>query len=116
MRLFALALVACSSAHHVTTPDVAMPDAAPDAAAPLQWGERCGNGIDDDGDGLVDEDCAPSLFTGVFAHQVAQDPVLGQLSVRFVQTYRATKQPDANLIESDLGAIFAAGYVPHLNL
>ncbi len=116
-------LAACTAPPHVTPPDHARPsDASIDAATAISWGEICGNGIDDDGDGLVDEDCAPSLFTGVFAPEVAQDPALAQIEaitgrpLAVVQTYRATKQPDAGLVESDLGAIFTRGQVAHLNL
>jgi YD repeat-containing protein len=39
--------------------------AASGATARAQTAEICGNGIDDDGDGVLDEGCAPTLATGV---------------------------------------------------
>src|SRR4051812_10015203 len=53
-----------TSATSTTSPP---PKAPPDDDAPWSAGlEACGNEIDDDGDGLVDEECAPSFFIGVF--------------------------------------------------
>lgn len=99
-------------------------DAAADAApGALDYGERCDDGIDNDGDGRVDEDCAPSLFGGVFAPQVSADPGLATLedaagrSLGVLQTYRTTAtQVDLDRTYTDLIAIFARGQVPHLNI
>src|SRR5438067_13369593 len=119
-----IALLAACHAPHATSPDAALSDArtADASAAPPSWGERCGNGSDDDGDGLVDEDCPPSLFAGAFAPNVAADPALAEIEaatgrpLAVVQTYRATKPGDAAYITRDLAAIFARGQVAHLNV
>lgn len=101
-------------------PDPPHSDAAPDA--PINYGEACGNGIDDDGDGRVDEDCAPSLFGGVFAPNVSQDPSLATIedasgrALAVIQTYRSTTQVDLDRTYLDLTAIFTRGQVPHLNI
>ncbi|MGE5187335.1 MAG: glycosyl hydrolase [Acidobacteriota bacterium] len=118
MRVLWLVLAACGTAHHVFPPDAAS-DARGDGDAPLAWGERCGNGLDDDGDGLVDEDCTPSLFAGVFAPGVAADPALAQLEAAIgrplsvVQTYRSL---NSDAIGDDVTAIVARGFVAHLNV
>lgn len=118
-------------------PDAAMaapPMEGTDAAAPTATGgddapwasgvEECGNGIDDDGDGLIDEDCAPSLFVGVFApgggadlagggHVARIEKDLGRpLSV--VQTYRSTSALGAARAKQELGEIWKHGAVAHL--
>ena len=117
MRYAWIVLAACGRSSMIAAPDAPPPDSPP--APQVSWGERCGNGIDDDGDGLVDEDCAPSLFAGVFAPEVAADPALAQLEAAIgrplsvVQTYRALH---ADAIAPDLVAIFARGSVAHLNI
>ena len=118
-----LALAACGSpALH---PDAAPPagDGAPEAAyVDGPFGELCGNGVDDDGDGLVDEDCAPSLFAGVFAPLVAGDPALAAIEaatgrpLAVLQTYHSTSPAGVAKIGPDLAAIFARGQVAHLNI
>ena len=125
--LLVVAALGCSEPH-VAEPDASAPTrdaSAPDAdaaVAPVAYGERCGNGIDDDGDGLIDEDCPPSLFAGVFAPDVAADPAAAEIEaatgrpLSVLQTYRSTKPGDVDLIAPDLAAIFARGSVAHLNV
>lgn len=88
--------------------------------------ERCGNGIDDDRDGLIDEDCAPSLFLGWFppngsadldaagaSHVARVEADLGRkLSV--VQTYRSTTVIGATRAKAELERIWQHGAVAHL--
>ena len=130
--LVAIALAACghprAAAPVIDAPapgadapaDAAAPPA--DAATPLAYGERCGNGLDDDGDGLVDEDCPPSLFAGVYAPAVAADPALAPLEaaagrpLAVLQTYHSTSAAGVANIAPDLAAIFARGQVAHLNV
>lgn len=87
--------------------------------------ERCDGATDDDGDGRVDEDCSPSLFSGVFvpAGTGLTDPtVLDHLetdvgaTVPVIQTYRSTSTAGAANARADLEAIWARGSVPHLNV
>lgn len=146
-RLVLLALLSCSSAPAREAVDAPNPvaqdpsptlpvatdaglDATTDAAKPdddAPWDaklERCGNGIDDDGDGLVDEVCEPSLFVGMFApgggfdssgHAAKLSADLGHpLSV--VQTYRATSSFDTAKVGGELAAVWASGSTPHLYL
>ena len=96
---------------------------ADSATPPLSAQERCGDGIDNDGDGLVDEDCAPSLFAGVYAPGVAADPALAALegaaagpALSVLQTYHSTSAAGVARIAPDLAAIFARGQVAHLNI
>jgi hypothetical protein len=71
---------------------------------------------------LIDEDCAPSLFAGVFAPAVAADPALATIEaasmrpLSIIQTYRSTHASDTPAIGTDLAAIFARGQVAHLNI
>ena len=120
-RLVVVLLAACSGPHHAV-PDGATADASGDAAvAPTSWGERCGNGIDDDGDGLVDEDCT-GLFAGVYAPAVADDPALAMIEtaagrpLSVLQTYHSMSAAGVARIAPDLAAIFARGQVAHLNV
>lgn len=84
--------------------------------------ELCGNRADDDGDGLVDEDCAPSLFAGVYPPGGASDPELAALeaaaphAVRVVQTYRSMTTLGLGRLRTDLDAIWAHGSIPHANI
>lgn len=87
--------------------------------------ERCDGSLDDDGDGRVDEDCPPSLFSGVFvpAGTGLGDPtVLDHLeadagaTLPVIQTYRSTSAAGAANARADLEAIWARGSVPHLNV
>jgi len=116
-----LALLACGRSS-APSPDLVDPDAPPTPVA-LDYGEQCGDRVDNDGDGRVDEDCAPSLFGGVFAPQVSQDPGLAMLeaasgrALGVLQTYRTTAtQTDLDRTYTDLIAIFTRGQVPHLNI
>jgi hypothetical protein len=86
--------------------------------------EACGNGIDDDGDGLIDEDCAPSFFVGVFPPGGGDDLASGGHVARFeadlgrplavVQSYRSTSAAGAAVARAELGVIWAHGAVAHL--
>ena len=90
--------------------------------------EICGDGIDNNHNGLVDEDCPPSLFAGVFApnggddlgagagsHVLMMEADLGQpLSV--LQTYRGTATASQQAIGPDVVHIFAHGAAAHLNI
>jgi hypothetical protein len=111
--------------------DAAASDASEsDAAAdPGPWGasiERCGNGVDDDDDGEIDEDCARSLWAGLFAPGGGQDLQTGHLveaienasgrAMPIVQTYRSTSALGLSRIEPDLALIFAHGAAAHLNI
>lgn len=93
-----------------------------DAAAAPSYGERCGDGLDDDGDGLVDEDCAPRMFFGVYAPGVAGDAALGAIEaaaarpLAVLQTYHALSAAGIARTAPDLAAIFARGQVAHLNV
>ncbi len=88
--------------------------------------ERCGNGVDDDADTLVDEDCEPSFFVGFFppsggldlagGGHVARIEADAAVPVRVVQTYHGTSPAGVAKIPPDLAAIFAHGKVAHLNL
>ncbi len=119
-------LAACSSATSALDPDaagVSSFDASPsDAATNAPWGERCGNGLDDDNDGLADEDCAPSLFAGAFAPATASDPALAALEtaagrpLAVIQTYHSLSAQGIARTSPDLAAIFARGQVAHLNI
>jgi hypothetical protein len=87
--------------------------------------ERC-DGVDDDGDGVADEDCAPSLWGGAFppgggadlagAGTIARLEKDSGRAVSVVQTYHGTKPAGAAKIAPDLDAIWAHGATPHLNL
>lgn len=96
--------------------------AQPDPPSLQAYGERCGNDRDDDGDGLIDEDCEPSLFSGVFAPTVAADPALAAIeaaagrTLAVLQTYHSTSPAGVARIAPDLAAIFTRGQVAHLNL
>src|SRR5690242_9641688 len=110
-------MLGCSP-HGAIGPDaVDVPDAA---VTPVTYGERCGNGIDDDGDGLADEDCSPRLFVGAFAPAVAADPALAGFEAAIgaplavLQTYHSTSPAGVAKIAPDLAAIFARGQVAHL--
>ncbi len=111
-------------------PNDAGPDATADAAKAEDdspWDaklERCGNGIDDDGDGLVDEVCEPGLFIGMFApgggfdtsgHAAKLSTDLGH-PISVVQTYRATSSFDTAKVGGELAAVWASGSTPHLYL
>lgn len=121
-----VALAACSSGTSTQMPDAGAAsslDGSTDAAeAPRPWGERCGDGTDDDADGLADEDCTPSLFAGMFAPQVSADPALTALEtaanrpLRVVQTYHSLSTLGIARTAPDLAAIFARGQVAHLNV
>jgi hypothetical protein len=90
--------------------------------------ERCGNGLDDDGDGFVDEDCAPSLFLGWFPPTGSADLDAGAAShvakveadlgsrLRVVQTYRSTTALGAARAKEDIERIWKHGSVAHLYL
>ena len=97
-------------------------------AGPIAWTspiEVCGNARDDDGDGLVDEDCPPK-FVGVFppggGEDFAGDGLIASIEaaagarVSVVQTYRGTSAAGVAEIEPDLAAIWAHGAVAHLNV
>lgn len=126
LALVSLVVIACGrpgAGDHAPVADASIdPELAPDAGDALGYGEQCGNALDDDGDGRIDEDCAPSLFAGVFAPAVSQDPGLATLeaaagrTLAVLQTYRATTQIDLDRTRADLAAIFARGQVPHLNI
>jgi hypothetical protein len=117
-----IALAACSSAPTLLPDGSISADSDGSVVAPPGWGERCGDGTDDDGDALVDEDCAPSLFAGMFAPQVAGDPALGAIEtaanrpLRVVQTYHSLSAQGIARTPPDLAAIFARGQVAHLNV
>ena len=115
-----IAIAACGTRE----PDAAAPDASvqADAAISPSYGERCGNAIDDDGDGLADEDCTPRLFTGVYAPAVAADPALAaieaatQRPLAVLQTYHSLSAQGIARTAPDLAAIFVRGQVAHLNV
>ncbi len=96
-------------------------DTSPPTLA-TSYGERCGDGVDDDGDGRVDEDCAPSLFGGAFAPTVSQDPSIAAIetaagrSLSVLQTYHTTSKAGIEKTGPDLAKIFARGQIPHLNI
>jgi hypothetical protein len=105
--------------------DGAAPDAFDEDDTPWSSGlEACGNGIDDDGDGLIDEDCAPSLFVGVFppgggddlasgGHVAKMEADLGR-PLAVLQSYRSTTAAGAAVARAELGVIWAHGAVAHL--
>ncbi len=96
-------------------------DTSPPTPA-TNYGERCGDGIDDDGDGLIDEDCAPSLFGGAFAPTVSQDPSITAIEaasgrpLSVLQTYHTTSKVGIEKTGPDLAKIFARGQIPHFNI
>jgi len=104
------------------TTDSVTGDASGDGAVPLAFGERCGNALDDDGDGLADEDCGPRLFAGVFAPAVSTDPALAAIEgaagrpLAVLQTYHSLTALGVARTAPDLAAIFARGQVAHLNV
>ena len=118
-----LAIAACG-AREPAARDAEAPDTSGelDAAALPSYGERCGNAIDDDGDGLADEDCTPRLFAGVYAPGVATDPALAaiegatQRPLAVLQTYHSLSAQGIARTPPDLAAIFARGQVAHLNV
>lgn len=123
MRTSLLLLAACGGAN-IDPAGPPVPDASP-FDAPYQdtaFGEQCGNGLDDDGDGMADEDCPPARFAGVFAPMVAADPALAAIEqqtgspLALLQTYHSTSPAGVAKIADDLHAIFARGQVAHLNL
>ena len=128
MRILVLisAIAACTAPSPGTgndvSPDAATTDPAVDGAAPLAYGEQCGNATDDDGDGLADEDCTPRLFAGVFAPSVSNDPALAAIEgatgrpLAVLQTYHALSTLGIARTAPDLAAIFARGQVAHLNV
>jgi len=128
MRALVLLFAACSSASSPSSsPDAdveadAKVTTEPDALVNAPWGERCGDKTDDDADGLADEDCAPSLFAGLFAPQVSGDPALDALEtasgrpLAVVQTYHSLSAQGIARTAPDLAAIFARGQVAHLNV
>jgi hypothetical protein len=97
-------------------------------AGPTPWTapiERCGMEGDEDQDGRVDEDCPPSLFTGVYApagtgltDPSILDAIEGDTGVTLpvIQTYRSTSVTGAANARLDLAAIWARGSTPHLNV
>lgn len=144
--------VACSSSDAGTTSGAPVPGVPDDAASPptgggdggradgtaapglgddLPWSaglETCGNGKDDDGDGLIDEDCAPSFFIGVFppsggadlgkpvaagGHVARMEADMGR-PISVVQTYRAANAIDTARVRVELGEIWGHGAVAHL--
>ncbi|MEZ4365424.1 MAG: glycosyl hydrolase [Kofleriaceae bacterium] len=109
--------------------DVDAPPGADDAAPAVDggprdagWGERCGDGRDDDGDGLVDEDCPPSLFAGAYAPELVADADVIALeaaagrALTVIQTYRSMSALGLTRLGEDLDAIFGAGRVAHVNV
>ncbi len=124
MRISVLvsALSACAAPQPAGTEPEIDGAMAVDAAVAPSYGERCGNAADDDGDGLVDEDCAPRLFAGVFAPAVATDPALAALEgatqrpLAVLQTYHSLSAQGIARTAPDLAAIFARGQVAHLNV
>lgn len=88
--------------------------------------EICEGSFDEDGDGQVDEGCAPRLFTGIFPPAGGADLGSTQITqaieadsgrpMRVIQTYRGTSPAGVANIAADLGAIFDHGAIPHLNL
>ncbi len=119
--ILVLALAACR-ASEPAVPDGPALDATGDAAVAPSYGERCGNGIDDDGDGLADEDCTPRLFAGVYAPGVAADRAPGAIEaatgrpLAVLQTYHSLSAQGIARTAPDLAAIFARGQVAHLNV
>ena len=124
MAVLITALAACHAVEPVGPDAGAGDDAAhgTDAALAPDYGERCGNATDDDGDGLADEDCAPRLFAGVYAPSVAADPALAaieaatQRPLAVLQTYHSLSAQGIANTGPDLAAIFARGQVAHLNV
>ncbi len=121
--LVALSLAAC--AESPSEPDDLLDPDKSDTTPPTpatNYGETCGDGTDDDGDGKIDEDCAPSLFAGVFAPMVSQDPILGTIesasgrSLGVLQTYHTTSKAGIDKTGPDLAKIFARGQIPHFNI
>ncbi|MCC7539515.1 MAG: hypothetical protein IT379_25035 [Deltaproteobacteria bacterium] len=95
------------------------------SSAPPAWVtslERCGNDTDDDGDGIVDGDCRPSFWSGVFVPDLADTVVLdhvASLSGRtqsVLQTYRSTSAVGAERLATDLQRIWDLDAVAHVNL
>ena len=122
-----LALVAaCGSSHDVppVTGDATVrpPDAAPPPVVAIVPGEQCGNDLDDDGDGLADEDCPPSRFAGVFAPMVSVDPAIAAIEgvihrpLSVIQTYHSTSAAGIAAIAPDLQKILSSGHTAHLNI
>jgi hypothetical protein len=122
-------LVACSASDPAGQVDGGpASDAAPGGGAdafpdlPPGYGERCGNQLDDDDDGLADEDCAPGLFAGLFAPALTADPDLAALEaasgrrLAVVQSYRSLSALGLSRMKDDLAAIWARGQIPHMNL
>lgn len=123
--LLLLALAGCGDG--TTAPDAPTdggggPGDGRDGAVPAGYGEACGNALDDDGDGLADEDCGPRLFAGVYAPQLTDDPALAAIEgasarpLHVVQTYRSLAALGIQRAGQDLAAIWARGQVPHLNV
>lgn len=122
--LLALALAALGCTEPSITDDSIDPDKS-DTTPPtvaIDYGERCGDGVDDDGDGRIDEDCAPSLFGGAFAPMVSQDPSIPAIEAAagrplgVLQTYHSTSAAGIDKTGPDLAKIFARGQIPHLNI
>jgi hypothetical protein len=87
--------------------------------------ERCDRATDEDDDGLVDEDCAPSLWSRVFvpAGTGLADPTVldaieadAGVTLPVIQTYRSTSEAGSANAAADLAAIWARGSTPHLNV
>jgi hypothetical protein len=114
-----LVLAACTTT--VDDPDDVIDPGTSDVGK-SPYGEVCGNSIDDDGDGRTDEDCAPSLFGGVFAPETAEDPALEAIekaagrALSVAQTYHTTSPAGIEKTGPDLAKIFARGMIPHLNI
>lgn len=114
-----------------TTPepaDTATPDTGAPDTPPAPWSaavEVCGGG-DEDNDGLVDEDCAPSLWAGLFvpgaSGDYASDGLIATLeadvggAIPVQQTYRSTSEAGANNAVTDLLTFWSHGVVVHLNV
>ena len=127
--LLALTLLGCGGGaagpHDAAdAPEAALPDGPP---PPWSAGvERCGDGVDNDGDGLADEDCPPRVWAGAFPPQGGMDlqnarlvPVieadLGR-TLAVIQTYHTTSALGLQKTGPDLQAIWDHGAIPHLNL